>query len=190
MNIQKIIDETVEWLYVKLNNGEMSVSDILKFTKEYQEYINKTIVDNSENEKFIDLGLPSGNLWCDRNIGANSSESYGDYLLFCEACRYNNLPSKEDFQELIDNCKWERTQVNEIYGSRVIGPNGNYIFLPAAGDRDESSLNDQGYFGYYWSSTPYDRYYGAYSLYFDCDEEDVYHYSRYYGHTVRLIKRK
>ena len=34
--------------------------------------------------KFVDLGLPSGTLWADRNVGADSPESYGDYFAWGE----------------------------------------------------------------------------------------------------------
>ncbi|MBQ6964371.1 MAG: hypothetical protein IJP82_01605 [Bacteroidaceae bacterium] len=27
----------------------------------------------------VDLGLPSGTLWADRNVGADTPEGYGDY---------------------------------------------------------------------------------------------------------------
>lgn len=187
---QKIIDETIEWLYIKMNNGEMSVSDIKNFTEEYQEYI-KTIDNNSKTVKFIDLGLPSGNLWCDRNIGANSIESYGDYLTFDEACEYDNLPSKKDFQELIDNCKWEFIEINGVSGYKIIGKNNNSIFLPAAGCHIGSSFYYVGDDGRYWSFTLDDDDYNAYGLYFSISDKDVdWSISRSIGHTVRLIKRK
>jgi hypothetical protein len=39
-------------------------------------------MDNMEKSKakFIDLGLPSGVLWCDRNVGAVSPKDYGLYF--------------------------------------------------------------------------------------------------------------
>jgi acyl carrier protein len=36
---QRIIDETVEWLYIKCNNGEMEVPNIKQFTEDYQAYM-------------------------------------------------------------------------------------------------------------------------------------------------------
>ena len=36
------------------------------------------------NPQLIDLGLPSGTLWADRNIGASSPEGHGDYFRFGE----------------------------------------------------------------------------------------------------------
>ncbi|MBO5706766.1 MAG: hypothetical protein J6S05_07215 [Bacteroidaceae bacterium] len=34
--------------------------------------------------KFVDLGLPSGTLWADRNVGADSPEASGDYFAWGE----------------------------------------------------------------------------------------------------------
>ena len=65
------------------------------------------------------------------------------------------MPTKDEMQELVDYCEWEWTQVNGVSGSKVIGPNGSCIFLPAAGGRNGASLGYDGYNGYYWSSAPY-----------------------------------
>lgn len=69
------------------------------------------------------------------------------------------MPTKYECQELIDNCKWEWIEKNGVNGYEVTGPNGNSIFLPAAGYRDGSSLDYAGEDGYYWNSTPYDSNY-------------------------------
>lgn len=34
--------------------------------------------------KYVDLGLPSGTLWADRNVGADAPEAYGDYFAWGE----------------------------------------------------------------------------------------------------------
>ena len=39
---------------------------------------------------YIDLGLPSGTLWATMNIGATSSEDYGDYFAWGETEGYNS----------------------------------------------------------------------------------------------------
>lgn len=38
----------------------------------------------ASNYKAIDLGLPSGTLWADRNVGADAPEAYGDYFAWGE----------------------------------------------------------------------------------------------------------
>lgn len=62
------------------------------------------------------------------------------------------LPTKEEYQELIDKCKWTWTTVNNIKGYEVIGPNENSIFLPAVGYCFNDSSSDVGDCGHYWSS--------------------------------------
>lgn len=100
------------------------------------------------------------------------------------------MPTIEECVELVDYCKWEWTQVNGVNGARVIGPNGNCIFLPAAGERSGSSLQIAGDQGLYWSSTPYDNHglddcAGFLGFYY-CDECVTYG-DRRYGSTVRPI---
>ena len=98
------------------------------------------------------------------------------------------MPTKAEQEELLKNCTWTWTTQNGVNGHNVKGPNGNSIFLPAAGRRDWSSLYEAGSFGYYWSSTPLERYdSGAYCLYFNSDGHDVYYFSRYGGPSVRPV---
>ena len=99
------------------------------------------------------------------------------------------MPTIDEMRELVDHCEWEWTQVNGVDGSKVIGPNGSCIFLPAVGRRYGASLGHVGYNGYYWSSTPYDGNYDdeACSLgFYDGDECVGYGY-RGDGQTVRPI---
>ena len=63
------------------------------------------------------------------------------------------LPTKAEFDELVNKCKWEWTTQGGKKGYRVIGPSGNSIFLPAAGWRSGSSLYDADTNGRYWNST-------------------------------------
>ena len=65
------------------------------------------------------------------------------------------LPTEKEMKELINECKWKWITQNGIKGYKVTGPNGNNIFLPAAGYRHGSSLYDAGEDGYYWGSAPY-----------------------------------
>ena len=99
------------------------------------------------------------------------------------------MPTREQMEELVEHCEWEWTQVNGVYGSKVIGPNGSCIFFPAAGGRYGSSLYNDGTYGLYWSSTPYDydNDYYAYGLSFLNGYEYVRYHYRYDGLTVRPI---
>ena len=63
------------------------------------------------------------------------------------------MPTREEMNELYDNCTHEWTSQNGINGILFTGPNGNSIFLPAAGFNADSFLNYAGSFGYYWSSS-------------------------------------
>lgn len=161
------------------------------------------------DEYAVDLGLPSGTLWADRNIGADSPEDYGAYFAWGETklkgeygwdtykwgrgvcTKYSEysdgkttlepvddvstanwgskwcIPSYEQMEELIDNCTWTWTTRNGIEGYKVMGPNLNSIFLPAAGCRYNSGLLYAGSKGYYWSSSLYENVQSdAYRLYF------------------------
>ena len=64
------------------------------------------------------------------------------------------MPTKAELEELENRCTWEWTTQNGVKGYRVTGPNGNSIFLPAAGYRLRSSLDHAGEYGNFWSSTP------------------------------------
>lgn len=110
------------------------------------------------------------------------------------------MPTEEEVEELVEKCSWEWTRRDTISGCRVdlnsngsagylvTGPNGNSIFLPAAGHRYGTSYYDGGTDGRYWSSTPdisVDNY--ACSMHF-------YHYylrmritDRHCGRSVRAV---
>ena len=63
------------------------------------------------------------------------------------------MPTHDEFTELRTKCTWEWTSLNGVYGRKVTGPNGNSIFLPAAGCRYDRTLGGAGGHGYYWSSS-------------------------------------
>ena len=100
------------------------------------------------------------------------------------------MPTFSEQAELLYNCTWTWTTQNGVNGYNVKGPNGNSIFLPAAGARSGSSLNDAGSHGNVWSSAPYDGTYdsGAYYLYFDSDGQGMYgSFLRGNGQSVRPV---
>lgn len=63
------------------------------------------------------------------------------------------LPTATEMQELKDECTWEWMTQNGKNGYKVTGPNGNSIFLPAAGCRFGASSLDR-ICSNYWSATP------------------------------------
>ena len=92
-------------------------------------------------EGYTDLGLPSGTKW--KNFNATGIYTYDEAVLQFGS----RLPSKEQWEELKAECQW--TWIGSGY--KVIGPNGQSITLPAAG---QASMDEVGSKGYYWSSTP------------------------------------
>ncbi len=64
------------------------------------------------------------------------------------------MPTYDEWDELLQRCTWEWTTQNDVKGRLVTGPNGNSIFLPAAGWRDGvSPVFDTGVEGIYLSSS-------------------------------------
>ena len=61
------------------------------------------------------------------------------------------MPSQAQQQELVDECSWEWTSMNDVNGYMVTGPNGKTLFLPAAGSYEGSSNYYEGSDGAYWS---------------------------------------
>ena len=101
------------------------------------------------------------------------------------------MPTRDEITELVENCTWEWTQLNGVNGYQVTGPNGNSIFLPAAGESAKYSI---GVKGYYWSSSmgflEPDNYFptNANNLYFASDLAKLNGSSRFMGCTVRAVR--
>lgn len=62
------------------------------------------------------------------------------------------VATQSEFQELISACIWIWEERNGYYGYKVIGPNGNSIFLPTTGYRIGLSWYSSDK-GYYWTGT-------------------------------------
>lgn len=119
--------------------------------------------------------------WATCNVGASTPGDYGGYYAWGETstkwiydednCQtfqreaYSDvaqanwgdswrLPTKNEMQELLDNCTWKWTTQNGHNGYRVTGPNGHSIFLPATGFYTGVKHVNGGEFGNYWISTP------------------------------------
>ena len=133
----------------------------------------------AELDAYVDLGLPSGTLWKDKN------EEGGFYTYEQAMADFGSgLPTKEQFEELKSSCQW--TWMGNGYD--VVGPNGNKVFFPAAGCRGcFGSVLLVGSYCYYWSSTP-DGPDEAWNLYFGSSRVYMGSTNRCYGLSVRLVR--
>ncbi|MCQ2245851.1 MAG: DUF1566 domain-containing protein [Bacteroidaceae bacterium] len=98
------------------------------------------------------------------------------------------MPTIKELEELNSKCTWKWTTKGGHNGYVVTGPNGNMIFLPAAGYRYGTSSYGVGEDGYYWSSTlsSSDSNY-AQGLYFDSGNHGTDYYCRRDGQSVRPV---
>ena len=104
-----------------------------------------------------------------------------------------HLPTKEDFQELYDNTDSE--WVADYNGTGVAGrkfmkksDHSVYVFFPASGYYNVTSLNNRGTNGNYWSSSFYSATY-AYNLFFNSSSVNPQnYYNRRNGFTVRPVQ--
>ena len=105
------------------------------------------------------------------------------------------MPTETEQNELLDKCTWTWTTIKGINGYKVIGPNGNYIFLPAAGClfyENEGNIvhEEDGAKGCYWGSTPY-SYFSWHSsgclIEFSESEKEIISMDRIYGHSIRPV---
>lgn len=96
------------------------------------------------------------------------------------------MPKSEELRELLDECVWEWTKLYGVTGYSVTGPNGNSIFLPAAGYCVDAEVKNVGNDGCYWSSS---LEYDVYSLNFSGDglSKDHYRNKGCLGISVRPV---
>lgn len=172
----------------------------------------------------VDLGLPSGTLWANFNVGATAPEEYGNYYAWGEietkstysdpsamcgitiddisgnatydvaAAKWGDgwrMPTEDELEELINQCEWGPETVNGVNGYKFVGPNGNSIFLPAAGYKIDTRTAREGEYVSYWSSTPIGK--NAYNILNRNgygQNIEVSGSERYYGSPIRPVKSK
>lgn len=104
---------------------------------------------------WVDLGLPSGTLWLRTNYGGSKEGEYGNYYQRSEALDLADslslkLPSREDIEELISNCKIQLKRINGFSGREFTGPNGNTLFIPFSGKEVNNEIQNAGDFAVLW----------------------------------------
>ena len=99
------------------------------------------------------------------------------------------MPTDVELEELCKKCKWTWTYKGAHKGYTVTGPNGNSIFLPAAGYRNAGGgTYFEGSYGIYRSSTLSSSFsQNARYLYFNSAIHDVFSSSRSNGQSVRPV---
>lgn len=101
------------------------------------------------------------------------------------------MPTKTEFQELYDNTDTEWTTIDGVAGRKFMKKSDHsvYVFFPAAGNYDGTSLGSRGTAGYYWSSS-WSSGANAYSLYSNSSSvlPQNNNYRRRGGCTVRAVQ--
>lgn len=100
------------------------------------------------------------------------------------------MPTKEQIDELLDNCNQDFTTLNGVKGIKFTSKlNGDSIFLPTAGNRWNMDFSKAGKRIYYWSSTqsPSNSYcaFVLFSLWGYANNGNAYDRSN--GRTVRPV---
>ena len=99
------------------------------------------------------------------------------------------MPTDEEWQELYQNTTVTWTTRNGVNGRLFTASNGNSLFLPAAGYRNESTPEATGIIGDYWTSsldTDYPS--GALSFFFNSSNYYISFCNRLYGRNVRAVR--
>ena len=141
--------------------------------------------DNSNKingHEYVDLGLPSGIKWSICNLGASTSEGYGNYYSWgitqpethsmfedvsvteIGGTQYDaahldwggswRMATLDEWDELVNNCEWTWVSNGAKSGYKIIGPNSNSIFLPACGIyQGGDEASVTETQAYYWTST-------------------------------------
>ena len=115
----------------------------------------------------IDLGLPSGTIWAECNLGADSAKKLGITFTGEEALRLDyplwRLPTVAEIKELIDNSKWEWAEYDKGFLVKS-KRNGVTLFLPA---------NANSFEAMYWTSTTYKQDKKDFLASLQCKYDDV-----------------
>lgn len=128
----------------------------------------------------VDLGLSTK--WAKYNVGATLETEIGGLFGFGDMIGFNTsidpanfasadiyktandlvfnvfegkatMPTIAEFEELFALCTREWTEVEGVAGYKFTGPNGNSIFMPAAGSRTQAAVTGAGAEGYYLSGS-------------------------------------
>lgn len=102
------------------------------------------------------------------------------------------IPTFEQFDELIRECQWTWTTKNGVNGYNIKGPNNAVLFMPAAGGLQmQNDSITPNVCGLYWSSSLNTKSCDyALKLVFYNGYAGIEVGSRYYGYSIRPVKKK
>ncbi len=100
------------------------------------------------------------------------------------------MPSEDQLYELQTNCTRNWTQRNNVNGCELVGPNGNSIFLPAAGYRATDYINHHINNAFCWSRTLSSNCGYSWEMRLSSSEAVMNPTSRLYGMPVRPVRKQ
>jgi hypothetical protein len=103
------------------------------------------------------------------------------------------MPTEAQCKELVDECEWSWTESNGVNGYKVVGKNGNSIFLPTSGVRGAADVGKNDMIGGFWSSTLCEAAETsgdfAMAVYFFSESRAVEKGGRWMGRSVRAVAK-
>ena len=125
-----------------------------------------------------------------RNLGSIISGTQYD-IAFLKWSGKRQMPTKEQYEELINNCSQIWIRMNGIKGRKFTSlKNGKSIFFPAAGLRDATALNSTNIAGLYWTGTQHELYNEeAYFFNIERDTANTNFIFRGLGLTIRPVSK-
>ena len=100
------------------------------------------------------------------------------------------MPTKEQCQELIDNTNHTWTTINGVNGRKFTSKtdSSKYVFFPAGGFWDKTTLNHATTNGHYWTTKWYTGTSNLRTLDFASTGSSINSTGRWYGLSVRAIQ--
>ena len=150
-----------------------------------------------ETYKWMDGDIYKLTKYCDdSSLGINGFTDNKATLELDDDAAYVNwgsnwrIPSLEQIEELLHRCRFTWTSYNGKEGCRIEGPNGNSIFLPAAGYRWSNNIMEESSSVHIWShSLRVNSPVYAHSLVIKSDDQKRIIGERQDGLSVRPVRR-
>ena len=131
----------------ELISGAIAQAYIDGYRDGFRDKENETPVNLADSDnKYVDLGLPSGTLWAADYERTDDGELL--YVSYVETkAKGYKLPTEEQVRELCSCC---RKKYNfDMEKIEFLGPNGNCLTFEVSGKQDASELEDTDY-GFIW----------------------------------------